>query len=172
MLKKISRKRAVRLSCIACIAVLAGFGGFMGVKYFQGAQDPVVLETVSDEVKAPEKSDANLNLAVKSACLIDADTGMVVYQQDSHKELPPASVTKIMTMLLAMEAVDAGKIKLNDEVTISENAASMGGSQMYMEVGEVHTLEELMQGMAIASANDAAIAVAEYVAAKKFLWRR
>lgn len=149
---------------MGCIAVLVGFGGIMGGKYFQGAQEPVVLETVSDEVKAPEESDANLNLAVKSACLIDADTGTVVYQQDSHKELPPASVTKIMTMLLAMEAVDAGKIKLTDEVTISENAASMGGSQMYMEVGEVHTLEELMQGMAIASANDAAIAVAEYVA--------
>ena len=160
MLKKKKRKYAL---CLACIALIAGFGGIMGVKYFDRAQEPVVLETVSDEVKT-ESSKDSLNLAVKSAVLLDADTGTVIYEQDAHKELPPASVTKIMTMLLAMEAVDAGKIKLTDEVVVSENAASMGGSQMYMEVGEVHTLEELMQGMAIASANDAAIAVAEYVA--------
>ena len=165
MLKK-RRKAALGL---ACVAILAGFGGIMGVKYFGRAQEPVVLETVSDDLGSTEDAEsgvasANLNIQAKSAVLIDADTGTVIYEQDSHKELPPASVTKIMTMLLAMEAVDAGKIKLTDEVTISENAASMGGSQMYMEVGEVHTLEELMQGMAIASANDAAIAVAEYVA--------
>lgn len=162
MLKKKNRRRTAL--CFACIALLAGFGGIMGVKYFDRTQEPVVLETVSDEVETKDEKSGNLNLSVKSAVLMDADTGTVIYEQDAHKELPPASVTKIMTMLLAMEAVDAGKIKLTDEVTVSENAASMGGSQMYMEVGEVHTLEELMQGMAIASANDAAIAVAEYVA--------
>lgn len=149
---------------LVCIAVITGFGGIMGVRYFDRPQEPVVLETVSDEIKRETLDQESLNLAAKSAVLMDADTGTVIYEQDAHKELPPASVTKIMTMLLAMEAVDAGKIKLSDEITISENASSMGGSQMYMEVGEVHTLEELMQGMAIASANDAAIAVAEYVA--------
>jgi len=159
------RKTAVAMVCIGSFALVAGFGGIMGVKYFQQAQEPVVVETVSDGLGTSDASkSAGLSITAKSAVLIDAETGTLIYQQDAHKELPPASVTKIMTMLLAMEAVDDGKIKLTDQVTISENAASMGGSQMYMEVGEVHTLEELMQGMAIASANDAAIAVAEYVA--------
>ena len=158
------KKRQKTAAGLVCVALLAGFGGIMGVRYFDRTQDPIVLETVSDEVKKEKTDQGNLQVAAKSAVLIDADTGSVIYEQDSHQELPPASVTKIMTMLLAIEAVDAGKIKLTDEITISENAASMGGSQMYMEVGEVHTLEELMQGMAIASANDAAIAVAEYVA--------
>ena len=96
--------------------------------------------------------------------LIDADTGEVLFEQDAHKELPPASVTKIMTMLLALEAVEDGKVKLSDEVVVSERAASMGGSQMYMEAGEVHTLEELLSGIAIVSANDACVAVSEYIA--------
>lgn len=164
LLKKKRKKSAGILACAGSFVLLAGLCGLMGVKHFDRVQDPVVLETVSDQVKTEGNTSAKLDIQAKSAVLIDADTGTVIYEQDSHKELPPASVTKIMTMLLAIEAVDSGKIKLTDEVTVSENAASMGGSQMYMEPGEIHTLEELMQGMAIASANDAAIAVAEYVA--------
>ena len=103
-------------------------------------------------------------MAAKGAILIDASTGKVLFEQDSHKELPLASVTKVMTMLLVMEAVDGDKITLDDKVTISERAASMGGSQMYMEVGETHTVAELMKGVAMASANDGCVALAEYVA--------
>jgi len=142
----------------------------MGVKHFYNPQEPVVLETVSDTLladgaaQAAESKKANLNLDVKAAVLMDAETGKILYQQDAHKELPPASVTKVMTMLLALEAVEDGKVKLTDQVTISERAASMGGSQMYMEVGEVHTLEELLKGIAIVSANDACVAAAEYIA--------
>ena len=88
----------------------------------------------------------------------------MLFQQDAHKELPLASVTKVMTMLLVMESVENGKITLDDEVTISERAASMGGSQMYMEVGETHPVRELMEGVAMASANDGCVALAEYVA--------
>ena len=88
-----------------------------------------------------------LQIAAKGAVLMDASTGKVLFEQDSHKELPPASVTKVMTMLLVMEAADAGKITLDDRVTISERAASMGGSQMYMEAGETHTVAELMNCM-------------------------
>lgn len=143
--------------------------GILGVRYYSNPQDPVILETVSDTLTdegAPtdEQKSADLNLNLKSAVLIDADTGTVLFEQDSHEELPPASVTKVMTMLLALEAVDDGKAKLTDEVTISERAASMGGSQMYMEVGETHTLEELLEGIAIVSANDACVAVSEYIA--------
>lgn len=161
------RKNIKRIVCLACALCLCGV---MGVRHFYNPQEPVVLETVSDTLatagaaQAEEAKKANLNLDVKAAVLMDAETGKILYQQDAHKELPPASVTKVMTMLLALEAVEDGKVKLTDQVTISERAASMGGSQMYMEVGEVHTLEELLAGIAIVSANDACVATAEYIA--------
>lgn len=98
----------------------------------------------------------------KSAILIDAGSGTVLFEQNSHDKLPPASVTKVMTMLLIMEAIDRGQMTLEDNVTISEKAASMGGSQMYMEPGEQQKLETLMMGIAIASANDACVAAAEH----------
>lgn len=153
---------------VCALAICVG-GGIMGVKHFSNPQEPVVLETVSDTLTAAgapseDEKNANLKLDVKAAVLIDADTGKVIFQQNAHKELPPASVTKVMTMLLAMEAIEDGKVKLTDQVTISERAASMGGSQMYMEVGETHTLEELLQGIAIVSANDGCVATAEYIA--------
>ncbi len=160
------RKNIKKLICFACILSLCGI---MGVKYFSNPQEPVTLETVSASLEdqgAPseEQKNANLKLNVKAAVLIDEDTGKVLFQQDAHKELPPASVTKVMTMLLALEAVEDGKVKLSDKVTVSERAASMGGSQMYMEIGEVHTLEEMLEGIAIVSANDACVAVSEYIA--------
>ena len=160
------RKNIKKLICFACILSLCGI---MGVKYFSNPQEPVTLETVSASLEdqgAPseEQKNANLKLNVKAAVLIDADTGKVLFEQDAHKELPPASVTKVMTMLLALEAVEDGKVKLSDKVTVSERAASMGGSQRYMEIGEVHTLEEMLEGIAIVSANDACVAVSEYIA--------
>ena len=110
------RKNRKRALCLLCALCLCGTGGILGVKYYSNPQEPVVLETVSDSLTsegAPteEQKKANLNLDVKAAVLIDADTGKVLYQQDAHKELPPASVTKVMTMLLAMEAVEDGKVK-------------------------------------------------------------
>ncbi|MFW5677955.1 MAG: D-alanyl-D-alanine carboxypeptidase family protein, partial [Acetivibrio ethanolgignens] len=105
-----------------------------------------------------------LEIAAKSAVLMDAGSGTLLFSQNGDEKLPPASVTKIMTMLLAMEAVDSGRVSLTDEVAVSDRAASMGGSQMYMEPGEKHTLEELMKGISMVSANDAAVAVAEYLA--------
>lgn len=98
----------------------------------------------------------------KSAVLMDADSGKVIFEQNAHDRLPPASVTKVMTMLLVMEAVERGQLSLTDQVPISERAASMGGSQMYMEPGEAHPLETLMTGIAIASANDGCVAAAEF----------
>lgn len=86
----------------------------------------------------------------KSAILIDAGTGKVLYEKNSHEKLPPASVTKIMTMLLAMEAINKGQISLQDKVTVSEKASSMGGSQLYLEPGEIKTVEQLLKGIAVA----------------------
>lgn len=90
-------------------------------------------------------------------------TGKVLYEKNIHEKFAPASVTKIMTMLLTMEAIDSGKIKLSDKVTVSENAKKMGGSSMILDTGEIRTVEELIKGVAIASGNDAAVALAEYI---------
>ena len=87
-----------------------------------------------------------MTVDAKSAILIDAGSGTVLFEQNSHDRLPPASVTKVMTMLLIMEAIDRGQMTLEDKVTVSEKAASMGGSQMYMEPGEQQKLETLMMG--------------------------
>ncbi|QCX32675.1 D-alanyl-D-alanine carboxypeptidase [Caloramator sp. E03] len=104
-----------------------------------------------------------VKLNCKSAILVENSTGKVIYEQNSHEKLTPASVTKIMTMLLVMEAVDSGKIKLSDKVVCSERAKSMGGSTMFLDAGEIRTVEELLKGVAVESANDAAIALAEYL---------
>ena len=106
---------------------------------------------------------SGLNLNCKSAILIEATTGTVLYEQNPDEALPPASVTKVMTLLLVMEAIDEGRIKLDDMVSTSERAASMGGSQIYLKVGEEMSVEDMVKSVVIASANDAACALAEFV---------
>ena len=105
----------------------------------------------------------DIHVEAKAALLIEPSSGNILFEKNSHEKLAPASVTKIMTMLLTMEAVDSGKIKLNDKVTVSENAKKMGGSSMILDTGEVRTVEELLKGIAIASGNDAAVAMAEFI---------
>lgn len=95
---------------------------------------------------------------------MDVSTGQVLYEKNSHEKLPPASVTKVMTMLLIVEALDSGKIKLDDQVQISDTAASMGGSQIFLEPGEIQKVDTLLKGIAVASANDACVAMAEHLA--------
>lgn len=104
-----------------------------------------------------------IDVDAKSALLMEPVSGKILYEKNSHEKFAPASVTKIMTMLLTMEAVDSGKIKLSDKVTASENAKKMGGSTMLLETGEIRTVEELLKGIAVASGNDAAVAMAEYL---------
>ena len=103
-------------------------------------------------------------LPLTSAILMEASTGTVLYEQNADVRLPPASVTKIMTLLLVMEAVENGRIGLEDKISCSAAAAAMGGSQIYLEVGEVFTVNELIKSVSIASANDAAVQLAEVVA--------
>ena len=98
----------------------------------------------------------------RSAILMEATTGTVLYEQNADEALPPASVTKVMTLLLLMEAVDSGALTLDDTVTVSANAASMGGSQVFLKEGEQMRLEDLLKCVVIASANDAAVALAEH----------
>ncbi|MHB1152301.1 MAG: D-alanyl-D-alanine carboxypeptidase family protein [Eubacteriales bacterium] len=104
------------------------------------------------------------NFDAKSVLLMEATTGRVLYENNADEKLPPASVTKIMTMLLVMESIDEGIFKLDDMVRISENAASMGGSQVFLAPGEDMTLEDLLKCVVVASANDASVALAEYIA--------
>lgn len=99
-----------------------------------------------------------------SAILLERDTGAVLYEKDSNKKLPPASMTKIMTMVLIMEAIESGKIKLDQKIRTSEYAASMGGSQIFLEAGEEMTADDMLKGIAIASGNDASVAMAEAIA--------
>ncbi|SDZ08645.1 D-alanyl-D-alanine carboxypeptidase family protein [Thermoactinomyces sp. DSM 45892] len=108
---------------------------------------------------------AELDLApnAKSAVLMDADTGTIIYEKNSHEKLPPASITKVMTMLLVMESIEQKKLKLTDSVTVSENASSKGGSQIFLEPGESMTVHDLLKGVAIGSANDASVALAEHI---------
>ena len=107
---------------------------------------------------------ATLDVAGKSAVLMDVATGKVLYENNAHEALPPASVTKVMTMLLIMEAIDSGKIGWDDMVTASEAAAAKGGSQIYLKVGETMSVTDMVKSIAVSSANDCACAMAEHIA--------
>ncbi|MDR6882786.1 D-alanyl-D-alanine carboxypeptidase (penicillin-binding protein 5/6) [Bacillus sp. 3255] len=114
---------------------------------------------------AEEKTQAvDLTPNAQSAVLMDADTGTVIAEKNKDTKLPPASITKIMTMLLIMEAIDKGNIKMDEKVRVSEYAASMGGSQIFLEPGEEMTVQEMLKGIAMASGNDASVAMAEKIA--------
>ena len=109
-------------------------------------------------------SAVELDLSAKSALLMEVATGTVLYEKNAHERLAPASVTKVMTMLLIMEAIDSGKITLNDTVTASENAAAKGGSQIYLKAGENMSVTDMLKSIAVSSANDCACAMAEHLA--------
>lgn len=136
------------------------FGGFMGVSQYQPDERSI---TISNNNIAEVEAASEFQVEAKAAVLMDASSGSVLFAQNAQEELPPASVTKVMTMLLILEGCEEGKISLQDIVTVSENAASMGGSQMYLEPGEQHTVDELMMGVAMVSANDGCVALAEHL---------
>ncbi|MBE3568636.1 MAG: D-alanyl-D-alanine carboxypeptidase [Bacillales bacterium] len=118
----------------------------------------------SAEEKQKDGTKSELADEAKSAVLIERDTGAVLYDKNSHERLPPASMTKIMTMILIMEAIQEGRLHWNDQVRTSEKAASMGGSQVFLEPGEEMTVKEMLKAIAVGSANDASIALAEHIA--------
>ena len=118
----------------------------------------VVVETLQN-TDGPKSI---FDLQSKSAALIDASSGQVLFEKNSHEKLKPASVTKVMSLVLIMEAIDLGKVKLEDKVTCSEYAAGMGGSQIWLEPGEQMTVEELLKCIIVASANDCTVMLAEH----------
>lgn len=109
-------------------------------------------------------SDPGPDISAPSAILMDADTGTILFTKNENEERPLASVTKVMTLLLTFEALDAGKIHLDDTVTVSEHAAGMGGSQVYLEPNETQTVETMIKCITVASANDACVSMAEFLA--------
>ena len=121
-------------------------------------------ETIASAVQEnPRFSMPQLEIPCRNAILISIDTGDILYEKEPDAEVPMASITKVMTLLLTLEAVEAGKISMTDIVPISEHAFNMGGSQIWLEPGERFTLDELIKAICVCSANDAAVAVAEYV---------
>ena len=115
------------------------------------------------EPEVAEKNDTIEDYA-KSSILMCADTGDIIYEKNAYEHLSPASVTKIMSILLVLEAIDSGKISLEDEVPAGENSVKMGGSQIWLELGEKMTVNELFKAVVVASANDACTALGEYIA--------
>lgn len=124
----------------------------------------VLLQTQPVGAKTEENKSNQMNLTASSAILMEGSTGEILYSKDEKKELPLASITKIMTLLLIFESLEKGQIALTDQVTVSEHAASKGGSQVYLEPGETQSVQDMIKCIAIASANDAATAMAELVA--------
>ena len=126
-----------------------------------------LLNVSATEENVPNDTKTNypdLGLTCESAVLMEASTGEILYAKNMDEALPPASVTKVMTLLLIMEAIDSGALNYTDNVTASANAASMGGSQIYLKEGETMCVEDLLKSVVIASANDAAVALAEHIA--------
>ena len=124
-----------------------------------------VVSTASDDADgdAISPTAGTMEIDARGAILIEASTGKVLFEQNADEAYPPASVTKIMTLLLVMEAVDDGRIRMSDQVTVSEYAASMGGSQVFLSPGETLSVEDMIKCAVISSANDAAVALAEFV---------
>ena len=116
----------------------------------------------SIEILSTSKDD-ELNLQCESAILIEQNSGQILYEKNMHEQLRPASVTKVMTVLLIFEALESGQISLEDRVPCSENAASMGGSQIWLDTREELTVNEMLKAITITSANDCTMAMAEYI---------
>lgn len=127
------------------------------------SQETISEETLETEGEAADTQTAGPEVSAPSAVLMEASTGEVIFENDADTARPPASVTKIMTMLLIFDALADGKIKLEDQVTTSEFAASMGGSQVFLEPGETQTVDTMLKCISVASANDACVAMAEYI---------
>ena len=128
-----------------------------------GAGEQNSSDTTENTDNVNTQQTGNVDISAPSALLMEASTGQVIYEKDADSKRPPASVTKVMTLLLIFDALQEGKIHLEDEVTTSEYAASMGGSQVFLEEGETQDVETMIKCIVIASGNDASVAMAEHI---------
>lgn len=141
--------------------LLAVFIIFAGAMTATG--EKLVTPEELGQIKKAADIDPSLTITAKSAILMERSTGTVLFEHDADKQMPPASITKVMTLLLVFEAMDAGKFTMETEIVASEHACSMGGSQIWLEPGEAFTVNELLKAAAISSANDACVALGEAV---------
>lgn len=161
------------LFIISCL-VLIFCNIFFNISYAKSEETAYVWSNQSEKLDAKPTNaglslsldtvtDNPLNLDCGSACLIEQTTGLVMYDYNMHEQLRPASVTKIMSLLLIMEALDSGKISLTDQIPCTEDAAAMGGSQIWLDVRETLTVDEMLKAICVVSANDCVVAMANYL---------
>lgn len=150
--------------CVITICSVKSIGYSTDDIYIWNKENAEAIETTSKDVSKEGNDKSSLNLESESAILIEQTTGQVLYGHNIHKQLRPASVTKVMSMLLIMEALDSGKIALTNEVPCSENASSMGGSQIWLDPKETLTVDEMLKAICLNSANDCVVAMGEYIA--------
>ena len=146
---------------IYCYFIFPSFAK-ASVPVWASGQEP--LEEVDSDIGSITNDNNSLNLESASAILIEQSTGQVLYAHNIHEQLRPASVTKVMSILLIMEALDSGKINLTDQVPCSENAASMGGSQIWLDPRETLSVDDMLKAICVNSANDCVVAMAEFIA--------
>lgn len=165
------------IGCLA-LAVILGLYIFDGINInrcmaeesnVSNLTNPADTETGSTGEESKDVKEGP-QISSPSAILMEASTGQVIYEKNAEESLHPASITKIMTLNLIFEALEEGKIKLEDEVTVSEYAASMGGSQVFLEAGEKQTVETMIKCISVASANDACVAMAEHISGTEELF--
>ena len=149
-------------SLICCLLII--IFTFVGYIPVFAEEALYVWSPSSTPVNSDSSSSDPLNLESESAVLIEQATGQVLYEHNMHEKLRPASVTKVMSILLIMEALDSGQISLTDQVPCSENASSMGGSQIWLDPRETLTVDDMLKAICVASANDCVVAMAEYIA--------
>ena len=148
---------------VLCLVLVWNFVFCTYIDVVKGAQ--MVQNKQTEEGNQPDdtKTSGGPTVSSPSVILMEASTGTVIFEKNCDEKLHPASVTKIMTLLLIFDAIEEGKISLTDSVSVSEHAASMGGSQVFLEPGEIQTVDTMIKCIAVASANDASVAMAEYV---------
>lgn len=151
--------RKILISTLLCIIFITT--NSYGVNTYIWSED--YIETSANEENKIENENLNFNLESGAAILIEQNTGKILYAYNEHEKLRPASVTKVMTILLIMEAIDRGELKLTDKIPCSENAASMGGSQIWLDPKETLTVDEMLKAICVVSANDCTVAMAEYI---------
>src|SRR5690606_24911048 len=149
---------------IAVILLLSLFLSYTLSDAFINAKINKTKPEIEDVIPVTATVESTMELATPSAVLMEASTGTVLFEKNKDEKLKPASVTKVMTLLLIFEALESGQINLMDDVSVTEHAASMGGSQVYLEPYEVQNVDTMIKCISISSANDASVAMAEHIA--------
>ena len=171
MNKKIIKILALLLIFLTTFTFSIVFATEDALYVWSSETEPLTIDTnAKDNSNTSENTEQNsnengntLNLESGGAILIEQETGKILYNHNAHEKLRPASVTKVMSILLIMEALDSGQISLTDKVACTENAAGMGGSQIWLEIGEELTVDEMLKAICVVSANDCTVAMAEYL---------